>query len=467
MEQVDTTGSTVTNTTTSTNVPYRVGKWLPSDQTILDNWLEKHIEEATAANQTSCDEGDDEADYGYPLHPVIQKFKDEIEGNAEITMFFHQMFSQIPTKYMHKRNPVGKRRVRNYHQMLILINHILTKPPEYNDTGLVGFPINAILDWPMGTIGGYAAFLNANVNFHLKNILNVWGEYLKTKDSCKVLTREGWLSDAAMKRMCRGRENFEREFECKPDEEYYGFTSWDDFFTRKFKPDVRPVKDPGNNKVIVNACESAPYKIERNVQKCSKFWIKGQPYNLKFMLDEDPLTDCFLNGTVYQAFLSALSYHRWHSPVNGIIKKTRIIDGTYYSEALIKGFINFTQDKQPTANPCPDNAAPNDSQGYITEVATRALIFIEADNPYIGLMCFMAVGMAEVSTCEITVTEEQWVRKGEQIGMFHFGGSTHCLIFRRGVELDFHLHSNTEPSLEAENIHVNAKIATVPTDIIS
>jgi len=29
--------------------------------------------------------------------------------------------------------------------------------------------------------------------------------------------------------------------------------------------------------------------------------------------------DHFVGGTVYQAFLSALNYHRWHAPVAGTI----------------------------------------------------------------------------------------------------------------------------------------------------
>ncbi|MEZ4848405.1 MAG: hypothetical protein R3B93_07255 [Bacteroidia bacterium] len=33
--------------------------------------------------------------------------------------------------------------------------------------------------------------------------------------------------------------------------------------------------------------------------------------------------------------------------------------------------------------------------GFLTATATRAVIFIEADNPKIGLVCFMAMGMAE------------------------------------------------------------------------
>jgi phosphatidylserine decarboxylase len=107
-----------------------------------------------------------------------------------------------------------------------------------------------------------------------------------------------------------------------------------------------------------------------------------------------------------------------------------------------------------------DPSGPNESQAYITEVATRALIFIEADNPDIGLMCAMFVGMAEVSTCDISVYEGQHVGKGDQLGMFHFGGSTHYLIFRPQVQLDFDMHGQT-PGLDSENIPVRAKIATV------
>jgi len=41
------------------------------------------------------------------------------------------------------------------------------------------------------------------------------------------------------------------------------------------------------------------------------------------------------------------------------------VEGSYYAEAASEGF---------------DAAGPNNSQGYIAHVATRALIFIEADD---------------------------------------------------------------------------------------
>ena len=93
-------------------------------------------------------------------------------------------------------------------------------------------------------------------------------------------------------------------------------------------------------------------------------------------------------------------------------------------------------------------------------MATRALIFIEADNPAIGLMCVIPVGMAEVSSCEITVKVGERVEKGDQLGMFHFGGSTHCLVFRPGVSLEFDFYGQT-PGLDANNMRVNTAIAKV------
>lgn len=75
------------------------------------------------------------------------------------------------------------------------------------------------------------------------------------------------------------------------------------------------------------------------------------------------------------------------------------------------------------------------AETYLTSIATRAVIFIEADNPYIGTVASVGVGMAEVLTCDITVKEGQHVKKGEQLGMFHYGGSTHFLLFENGVNV--------------------------------
>jgi phosphatidylserine decarboxylase len=165
------------------------------------------------------------------------------------------------------------------------------------------------------------------------------------------------------------------------------------------------------------------------------------------MLNNHQLAQRFYGGTVYQAFLSATSYHRWHSPVSGLILQTELVDGSYYSQ---------TYDIQT------DAASPNESQAYLCQVAARGIVYIQADNPDIGLMVFVSIGMSEVSTNEITVMAGDRVKKGDQLGMFHFGGSTHCLVFQPGVHVDFDLRGQT-PGTHKElfNIPVRERIAVV------
>ena len=181
-----------------------------------------------------------------------------------------------------------------------------------------------------------------------------------------------------------------------------------------------------------------------------QFFVKGQPYSPLDMLAHDPLAQKFGGGTVYQAFLSALSYHRLHTPVSGTIRRAFVEDGMYFSEPLFEG----TGD--PEQHGEIDTRGIVVAQGYLSALATRAVIFIEADNPAIGLMAFVGIGMDEVSTCDITVKEGQKVKKGDELGMFHFGGSSHCLLFRKGVKVE----GFPEVGREA-NVPVRGKLAVV------
>lgn len=407
-----------------------VGQWQGSDQTAFSGWMDalSQAAEASAA----------------PLHPVLRDFRDCVAQDAGLFVLVNQMFEQLPRAPEYRHDPTGNVQVRHFLHLLKMIQVVLTTPPQFNQTGITGLPINAMLAWPMGTPSGYAVFLHPLVNHHLKRILRQWGSFLRSEASLPALSDDphsGWFGADAMQKM----PGFDDEFDCDPALPYRGFASWDDFFTRRFRAGRRPVSAPEDDAIIVNACESAPFRLARGVRLVERFWIKAQPYSLLHMLDSDVLARQFDGGTVYQAFLSSFSYHRWHSPVAGRIVKTRVVDGTYYAQNQHEGY-----------DPC----GPRKSQAYITQVATRALVFIEADHAGIGLLCFVAVGMAEVSSCEITVSEGQRVAKGEQLGMFHFGGSTHCLVFRPEAQLDFDLRGQT-PGLDASNIKINERIARV------
>ena len=446
----------------------RLGGWLPHNREHTALWIQKLRRKVEASPQ--------------PLIEPIAVLRQMVYGDPVLYANVQGMFAEA--HFLESSTPLGwQPEPLNFEDFLALLNAIMCTAPEAyqsktNETqgaaGLIGFPINALLDWPMGTSFGYDVFSNALVNQQFKKILQYWSVFLGTEASRYVLTQDdlasdalAWLNPTVQAEMVNAAQTafgpapnpitkdatFAQVFNCNPADPYYGFRSWDDFFTRTFREGVRPVSGIGDDSIIVNACESGPLAITRNVALSDAFWLKDQRYSLENMLNWDDYTPQFAGGegaTVYQAFLSALSYHRWHSPVSGTIRKAYVVNGAYYLENLQQGFF----DPQGA-----DPIAPNNSQAFLTAVATRALIFIEADNPDIGLMCVMPVGMAEVSSCDITVQPGQHVEKGDELGMFHFGGSTHCLIFRPGVNLAFTAY---EPSgLSAGNVRVNAKLAVV------
>ena len=263
----------------------------------------------------------------------------------------------------------------------------------------------------------------------VKKILTAWCDFLSSRASLYLLNESpsGWKS-AAARAAIGGIEQFEHD----PDDEHWGFTSWNDFFTRRFADAQRPVAAADDNSVIVNACESTPYRIAVDVRRQDPFWIKSQPYSLHDMLAGDQAAEQFVGGTVYQAFLSATDYHRWHSPVAGTIVRAFNVAGTYYSEADSEGA---------------DAVEPKNSQAYLTHVATRAVFVIRADDPAIGLVAFVPVGMSEVSSCRIDdkMQPGYHVSKVQEVGYFQFGGSTHCLVFGPGVIGDFTLAAVPQP----------------------
>lgn len=441
------------------------GGWVPRDQAHVARWVQRLRQAVTRQPR--------------PLVVPIAGLKALVEQDPLLHQQAQGMFDEA---WQHEHStPLGQVQVRSFDEFLQLLNGIMTTAPEaYQDVqtqepaGLIGFPINALLNWPMATAAGYDFFANALVNQQLRKILGYWADFLQSPASRYVLTESvspldrqtlivPWLGEVAKREMVKVAqgalgagdnptpERFEGIFHTVPGEEYEGFASWDDFFTRRFCPGVRPVTAPDDDSVIANACESAPLQVVTGVRRQDAFWLKGQPYSLDNLLDFDPRAAAFEGGTLYQAFLSALSYHRWHSPVSGTVRSVKVVNGSYYLANRHQGF------DSPAG---PDPSAPNQSQPFLTAVATRALIFIEADNPRIGLMCVVPVGMAEVSSCEVTVQPGQRIAKGEQLGMFHFGGSTHCLLFRPGVELAFDFYGQ-QPGLEATNLRINTALARV------
>ncbi|QRV84604.1 phosphatidylserine decarboxylase family protein [Ceratobasidium sp. AG-Ba] len=413
--------------------PRRYNGWLPRSPAIHERFITVILEKARNLLDNNAQHV-----------PSVETFKKAIESEPYLLELFDKTFIQA----------AQGNQITSFKLLLYVFDVIVVAPPAVMNvpgepSEPIGVPIYVFMDLLINTAAGYTLFTSDGFNKAIRPFLDSWGQYLRSPESNSTLTDhpDGWFGEEGIGLLQADERGTFNQTYVTPDPNAInrGYESWDAFFTRDYQHRARPVDlTPLPGKVIYNACESTVERYESSVRLHDTFWLKGMAYSLYDMLGGDEETaKKFVGGTVYQAFLSPEDYHQWRAPVAGKIIQAYVIPGTYYA-AL------------------PDDGDHGDmhgalvrSQPWLTVAATRAIITIQGPDP-IGLVCFIGVGMVEVSTCDIRVKPGDHVEPGDQLGMFHFGGSSHAVIFGKHINVAF--RNQVKPGV---HIHVNKIIADV------
>lgn len=368
--------------------------------------------------------------------PSVQNFAALIDTDSLVRMYVNQMIEQVPA---------SRKQIASVEQLLAVLDHIVQSAPSYsaNPDLRNTFPVSKLFLDMLFTPAGISGFRNSALNEALRGILKAWCAYLDSPASRSVLTtaEDGWLSPSAY------QLNKLHEFVIpNRDAEHWGFESYNAYFHREIRSELRPIASPEDPKLVTSPNDGTVYKIARNVARTDSFWLKEQPYSLADMLDNHPLVDEFVGGDVLQSFLSGANYHRFKAPIAGEIVDVRIIDGLMFSELEFGG----------------KNPESHYSQGFQATVNTRALVFIRSDDKTLGTVCVIPVGIAEVSSITITVKPGGRVEKGDEVGYFSYGGSTLCVVFQPGAVKHFTVSPQDVNLANGQGIpvRVNAKLAT-------
>ena len=180
------------------------------------------------------------------------------------------------------------------------------------------------------------------------------------------------------------------------------YSSFNDFFTRKIKPDSRPV--PEDLDVLISPCEclATVYQIQEN----TTFSIKNTEYTLRSLLRSPRLAKRFRGGYAYVLRLTVEDYHRYLYSVSGKQSKNYHIDGTYH-----------------TVNPIANDYLP------IYKENTREYTVIHSKE--FGDVLQMEVGALLVGKIS-NHKQSTVVTRGEEKGFFEYGGSTIVVLTQKG-----------------------------------
>ncbi|QBM85447.1 phosphatidylserine decarboxylase [Metschnikowia aff. pulcherrima] len=208
------------------------------------------------------------------------------------------------------------------------------------------------------------------------------------------------------------------------------FPTFNEFFYRKLKPGARPLEAPEEDNVAVSPadCRCTTFVT---VNDATNLWIKGRNFTVAKLFNGNfadlEKSDLYKPDKCCVGIfrLAPQDYHRFHSPVSGIIGPIKYIEGEYY-----------------TVNPM---AIRSDLDVYGENV--RVVVPIQTSA--FGTVVLVAVGAMMVGSTVITVKEGQEVKRGDEIGFFKFGGSTVLLLFEKEkFTFDADLVNNSKQCVE-------------------
>lgn len=199
--------------------------------------------------------------------------------------------------------------------------------------------------------------------------------------------------------------------------ENYG--CFNDFFVRRIKPELRPV-DSGKN-ALVCPCDGllSVYRLKKD----TVMPIKQSNYTLQALLADPEKAKLFEDGTALVFRLCPTHYHRYCFFDDGRIDSSRYIKGKLHTVRPI------ALEKYPVF--CEN---------------CREITYLETAS--FGLAAQIEVGAMLVGKIANTVTSGEF-RRGEEKGMFLYGGSTVVLLLRKdAADLDGEFFSATDNGFE-------------------
>ena len=185
----------------------------------------------------------------------------------------------------------------------------------------------------------------------------------------------------------------------------FEFNTFNQFFHRALKPEARPIAQGAGVAVLPADGRHLAFP---DVDKAAGFYVKGSKFTLEELLGDKDLAARFAGGSLLISRLCPSDYHRFHFPVSGIPSEAKLVKGSLYSVspiALRRNILYLVQNK-------------------------RFITLIEA--PDFGTVAMIEVGATNVGSIVESFVAGRAAVKGEEKGMFAFGGSCVITLFKPG-----------------------------------
>jgi phosphatidylserine decarboxylase len=204
----------------------------------------------------------------------------------------------------------------------------------------------------------------------------------------------------------------------KPVEAYRTFN---EFFTRTLRPSARPIDE--RPEAVISPCDARLLAFPAASQDHA-VEVKGSALRTGALLGDEGLAGRFSGGTLLVYRLCPADYHRFHFPETCVPGPAVRTDGRLHSvHPLALGTGRVRLDRN---------------------LRERTLLESTA-----GTVCMVEIGALCVGSIVQTYRPGEGARRGEEKGMFRFGGSTVIVIYEPGrVRVDADILERSRSGLE-------------------
>ena len=198
------------------------------------------------------------------------------------------------------------------------------------------------------------------------------------------------------------------------------FDSYNAFFTMMIKAEQRPINEQKNILISPSDGKVTAYPITQK----GRFWIKHTQYSAAQLLKDERLAERYMGGWIYVIRLTVDDYHRY----------CYVADGRKSRQRKIRGVLH-------TVNPVANDYYP------IYKMNSREYCLLKTKE--LGTILLMEVGALMVGKINNHEEDSAQVKRGDEKGMFEFGGSTIVVMTEPGMaEPDKDIIHNTKAQAE-------------------
>ena len=182
------------------------------------------------------------------------------------------------------------------------------------------------------------------------------------------------------------------------------FRSYNEFFSRKIRPETRPIDNNPNH--LISPCDSQLMVFP--ITEKGVFHVKNTPYTVETLLRDKQKAKEYEGGQIMIFRLGVDDYHRYCYVANGKKGENVFIPGVLHTVSPVV-YDHFPVYKENAREYC--------------SLHTKEF----------GEMLMMEVGALMVGKIVNHFQQESAVRRGMEKGYFQFGGSTVILIAKAGA----------------------------------